>query len=153
MGLLPACRAPPAGNPPGPTGFSPLTGIHGIVTQSPCHHRRPQTHRFSPLTGIHGIVTTVALQVRISPVAVVFSFSPLTGIHGIVTIQHPRPRYGAAPFQSPDGDSWDCYVSVQHRIGQDGAASRFQSPDGDSWDCYVRCAKCGQWVAVNVSVP
>ena len=41
------------------------------------------------------------------------SFSPLTGIHGIVTAcscgftSHEASGHGW--FQSPDGDSWDCY--------------------------------------------
>ena len=38
---------------------------------------------FSPLTGIHGIVTKMMKADELK--AVLRSFSPLTGIHGIVT--------------------------------------------------------------------
>ncbi len=42
-------------------------------------------------------------------------------------------------FQSPYGDSWDCYLSdyVSGALAVTHVElSTFQSPYGDSWDCY-----------------
>ena len=56
------------------------------------------------------------LQKECWPNRICRRFSPLTGIHGIVTVSAmanaPSTSMEKSTFQSPDGNSWDCYSEL-----------------------------------------